>query len=356
MAQFTQYAVAAATEALHDSNLLPLSVHDALATGVSVGSGIGAFSDIYETSNAFSQGGHRKVSPLFVPRLLINLAAGHIAMTHGLHGPNTAPSSACTTGLHALGDAFRAISHLGRTAPDIMLAGASESCIHPLALSGFARARSLSTSFNDDPTRASRPFDTRRDGFVIAEGAAILVLEELHHAIARGAHIYAEIGGYGASCDAAHMTAPSADGAGAALAMQRSLDDAGLQPQQIDYVNAHATGTALGDEAEVRACRTVFGTARPCVSSTKGATGHLLGAAGALEALFTVLAVAEGIVPPTLNLEKQGSVYDADLDGGEWDMDFVVREARRRDVKAALTNSFGFGGTNATLCVVRYEE
>lgn len=339
MAPFTQFAVGAAQEALADSGWLPTTDEDKERTGVCLGSGIGNFDDIYDTTVAFHAGGFKKVSPLFVPRLLINMAAGHISMRHGLRGPSHAASTACTTGAHAIGDASRFIQ-FGDA--DVMLAGGSESCIHPLAIAGFARAKSLATSFNDDPPASSRPFDRDRCGFVIGEGSGVLVLEELDHARARGAHIYAELSGYGLSSDAHHMTAPPSDGNGARRAMMLALGRAGLPPSAIDYVNAHATSTPLGDVAENRAIKALllhgtggWGKASEInVSSNKGAMGHLLGAAGAVEAIFTVLALERGVLPPTRNLH---AVQDA----GEFDCNYVPHVAQERTLRHALSNSFG---------------
>jgi 3-oxoacyl-[acyl-carrier-protein] synthase II len=272
------------------------------------------------------------------------MAAGHIAMKYGFHGPNHAATTACTTGAHSIGDASRFIA-LGDA--DIMVAGGSESCIHPLTFAGFGRARSLSTAYNDEPHIACRPFDSQRNGFVVSEGAAVCILEELEHAKARGANIYAEVKGYGCSGDAYHMTAPREDGQGAYLAMTRALRGAGIKPSEIDYVNAHATATQVGDVAESSAIRRlmlgddgVSSEAQVTVSSTKGALGHLLGAAGAIEALFAILSIYDGVVPATLNLEQP----DVGID-----FNFVPKEAQEKKVDVALTNSFGFGGTNSTL-------
>lgn len=310
--------------------------------------------------------GYKKVSPLFVPKILINMAAGHIAMKYGFQGPNHAATTACTTGAHSIGDASRFIS-MGDA--DIMVAGGSESCIHPLTFAGFGRARSLSTAYNNNPTASCRPFDADRNGFVVSEGAAVLILEELEHAKARGARIYAEIKGYGCSGDAHHMTAPREDGRGAFLAMKKALKNAGVKPSQVDYINAHATATNVGDVAETSAIRRLMlgeeGHEKESditVSSTKGAVGHLLGAAGAIEALFSVLAIHQvccvcvrvfvshannfqRVVPATLNLQKPdvGAAFN-----------FVPNAAQERNVGVAVSNSFGFGGTNSSLVFSKY--
>ncbi|KAL4896262.1 thiolase-like protein [Aspergillus ambiguus] len=344
-ARFAQYALAASEEALQDAGWMPTTVEQKESTGICLGSGIGNFDEVYDTVVAYDKGGYRKVSPLFVPKLLINLGAGHISMKYGFMGPNHAATTACTTGAHSIGDAARFIA-CGDA--DVMLAGGAESCIHPLAIGGFARARSLATSYNDCPEKASRPFDADREGFVVGEGAAMVILEELEHAKARGAHIYAELKGYGCSGDAHHMTAPKENGEGALLAMKKALKNAQLPPAAVDYVNAHATSTVVGDAAENAAIKALLlspgGKQKPAdvnISSTKGAVGHLLGGAGAIEALFTILAVHENVMPPTVNLERLAEGFDCN---------YAPREAQERRIDVALTNSFGFGGTNSSLC------
>ncbi|KAG0224429.1 Mitochondrial beta-keto-acyl synthase [Actinomortierella wolfii] len=315
--------------------------------GVCLGSGIGSLDDMANTTVGFIENGYRKMSPMFVPKILINMAAGHLTMKFGFKGPNHAASTACTTGAHSIGDAMRFIQ-FGDA--DVMIAGGSEACIHPMAVAGFSKAKSLATRFNDSPTEASRPFDKDRDGFVIGEGAGVVVLEEYEHAKKRGAHIYAELKGYGVSGDAHHMTAPPSDGAGAVMAMRRALHNARLTAADIQYINAHATSTQQGDIAENRAIKTVFDGYHDkiAVSSTKGAIGHLLGAAGAVEAIFTILAVKNNILPPTLNLHAHD-------EGGEFNLNYVPLKAQEKLVNAALTNSFGFGGTNASLCFAKVE-
>ncbi|KAK6008694.1 hypothetical protein QM012_000597 [Aureobasidium pullulans] len=346
--------MASAEEALQDANWKPQSEEDLQATGVYIGSGIGSLDDAYNTAVEFEKGGYKKVSPLFVPRLLINLAAGHISMRYGFKGPNHAATTACTTGVHAIGDAARMIA-FGDA--DVMVAGGAESCIHPLAVAGFARARSLATDWNDEPQKASRPFDKSRAGFVIGEGAGVVVLEELEHAKARGASIYAEVRGYGLSSDAHHMTAPREDGQGPYLAMKRALKQAGIKPGNVDYVNAHATSTVLGDAAENRAIKTLLlgedghtSAGQVNISSTKGAVGHLLGAAGAAETVFTVLALQNNTLPPTLNLEQAGDPAT------DFDCNYVPNTAQDCNVQVALSNSFGFGGTNASICLSKYQK
>ncbi|OJJ30676.1 hypothetical protein ASPWEDRAFT_121409, partial [Aspergillus wentii DTO 134E9] len=345
MARFAQYAMAATDEALEDAGWKPTTFEQREATGICLGSGIGNFDEIYDTVVAYDKGGYRKVSPLFVPRLLINLGAGHISMKYGFMGANHAATTACTTGAHSIGDAARFIA-CGDT--DVMVAGGAESCIHPLAIGGFARARSLAIDFNNDPEKASRPFDADRKGFVVGEGAAI----ELEHAKARGARIYAELKGYGCSGDAHHMTSPKENGEGAFMAMRKALKSAQLPPSAVDYVNAHATSTVVGDAAENAAIKSLLlgpgGKQRAAdvnISSTKGAVGHLLGGAGAVEAVFSVLAIQENVMPPTINLERLADGFDCN---------YVPNHAQERQVNVALTNSFGFGGTNSSLCFSRY--
>jgi 3-oxoacyl-[acyl-carrier-protein] synthase II len=341
MDRFTQYAVIAAYGAVKDAGL-DLNTIDLRRAGVIIGSGIGGMETFEEQHSALVAKGPRRVSPFFIPMMIVDMAAGQVSIKLGLKGPNFATVSACASGAHAIGEALRLI-RAGDA--DLILAGGSEATITPMAMAGFGSARALSTR-NDDPQRASRPFDKERDGFVIGEGAALLVLESEDHARRRGAEPICELAGYGASGDAYHMTAPCVDGEGAARAMQRALDDAGLAPQDVSYINAHGTSTPAGDPAEVSAIKSVFGEhARTlAVSSTKSMTGHLLGAAGGLEAAATALTLARGIVPPTINLENPDPTCD---------LDFVPLQARTQTVKAALSNSFGFGGHNVTLAVRR---
>ncbi|TPX62838.1 hypothetical protein PhCBS80983_g00089 [Powellomyces hirtus] len=346
MSQFMHYASSAAQQAVEDSGWSPTRDEDKERTGVCFGSGIGSLDDVASTSASFAENGLRKISPFFVPKILINLAAGHISMKYGFQGPNHAVATACTTGAHSIGDAMRFIL-FGDA--DVMVAGASEASISPLAMAGFAKARALSTIHNEQPETASRPFDSARDGFVIGEGAGCMVLEEYSHAVKRGARIYAEIRGYGLSADAYQITAPHEDGRGAARAMQNAFNHAKMNASDIDYINAHATSTGLGDLSETRAIKVVFGSHadKIAVSATKSAIGHLLGAAGAVEAVFTVLALYHNALPPTLNLHNRDP---------EFTLDYVPLEARDmaqandgKGVRAAITNSFGFGGTNASL-------
>ncbi len=340
---FVRYAVAAAQEAVDDAGL-DMAREDAERVGVLVGSGIGGLHALEENCKVLLERGSGRVSPFFVPQLTANMASGYVSMRFGARGPNSCVVTACATGSHAIGEAYRLLQ---RGDADVMLAGGAEATVTPLGLAGFAAMRALSTR-NDAPSRASRPFDAGRDGFVVAEGAGVLVLESLKHAFVRGAPIHAELVGYGMSGDAHHMTAPPEDGMGAQIAMRRALQDARLEPGSVDYINAHGTSTPLNDSVETRAIRRVFAeqAERLMVSSTKSMTGHALGAAGGLEAIFTALCVREGQVPPTINYEEPDP---------ECDLDYVPNEAREADVKVALSNSFGFGGTNAVLAIARYD-
>ena len=336
---FIIFAVSAATQALADANWSPKTKEEQVATGVLIGSGIGGLGGIYDASVNLHERGPRRVSPFFIPGRLINLASGYVSIQHGLKGPNHSVVTACSTGAHAIGDAGRLI---GLGDADVMVAGGSESAVNRLSLAGFAACRALSTGFNDQPQRASRPYDRDRDGFVMGEGAGCVVLEAYDHAKARGARIYAELVGYGMSGDAYHITAPAPDGDGAYRCMAAALKRAGLAASAIDYINAHGTSTPLGDEIELGAVqRLVGGHARHVsMSSTKSAIGHLLGAAGAVESIFSILAIRDQVAPPTLNLDNP-SVTTA--------IDLVPHKARHRNIDVALSNSFGFGGTNASL-------
>lgn len=339
MADFIMFGLAAAQQAIEDAGWRPETEEDKCRTGVLIGSGIGGLQEIVDGATTLAERGPRRLSPFFIPMALINLVSGHTSIRFGLKGPNHAVVTACSTGAHAIGDAARLIS-LGDA--DVMLAGGSESAICRLGMAGFASARALSTGFNETPEKASRPWDKDRDGFVMGEGAGVVVLEDLDHAKARGAKIYAEVVGYGLSGDAHHITAPAEDGSGAFRAMQMALKRAGLEPADIDYVNAHGTSTPLGDEIELQAVKRLFGedAYRLSMSSTKSAVGHLLGAAGSVEAIFSILAMRDGIAPPTLNLDNPDEGCDLDL---------VPHKAKKREIRAALSNSFGFGGTNASL-------
>src|SRR5213594_5249250 len=335
---FIRYALGAAHMAIEDAGL-PSPLPAPERTGVIIGVGMGGMASLEESYEHFAARDLRRVSPFLIPRLIPNMAAGQIAMRFGARGPNYATTSACASGAHAVGEALVLIRD-GRQ--DVMLAGGAEAPVCLLGVGGFSAMRALATSFNEEPARASRPFDRRREGFVVAEGAGVLVLEELEHARRRGARIYAEVLGYGANCDAYHMTQPAPEGEGAAQCMALALADAGVRPDEIGYVNAHGTGTPYNDAAETRALHKVFGAhaARVAVSSTKSMTGHLLGAAGTVEAAYTVLALMRGVVPPTINLDEPDAACD---------LDYVPRTARPAQVEVALSNSFGFGGTNAVL-------
>ena len=343
---FIVYAMAAASEALDDADWHPDSYEDQIASGVLIGSGIGGLQGIERTALILAEKGPRRVSPFFIPGSLINLASGHVSIRNGLKGPNHSVVTACSTGAHAIGDASRIIA-LGDA--DVMVAGGAESPVSRLAVAGFAACRALSTHFNDDPKRGSRPYDRDRDGFVMGEGAGIVVLEELDHARARGARIYAEVIGYGMSGDAYHITAPAEDGDGAYRCMSAAMKRAGITPHDIDYVNAHGTSTPLGDEIELRAIERLLGDAAEGISmsSTKSAIGHLLGAAGAVEAIFSALAIRDNVAPPTLNLDNPSV---------ETKIDLVPHVKREKDIKIALSNSFGFGGTNASLILRQLDE
>src|SRR5437763_2239832 len=337
---FIVYAMCAARQAIEQSGWKPTSYEDQITTGVMIGSGIGGIEGIAETALVLADKGPRRVSPFFIPGRIINLASGYVSIEFGLKGPNHAVATACSTGAHAIGDSARLIA-LGDA--DVMVAGGTESPINRLSIAGFAACRAVSTSFNDEPTRASRPYDKRRDGFVMGEGAGAVVLEEYEHAKKRGAKIYGELVGYGLSGDAYHVTAPHPEGSGAYRSMEMALRKSGLQPSDIDYINAHGTSTPLGDELELGAVRRLFGNAigTLSMSSTKSAIGHLLGGAGAVESIFCILAMRDQIVPPTLNLDNPGE--------GTEGVDLVPHKAKERPVRAVLNNSFGFGGTNASL-------
>jgi len=339
MDPFIAFAIAAAEEAIKDSGWVATDDESRERTGVLIGSGIGGLPGISETSVTLHDRGPRRVSPFFIPANLINLASGHVSIRHGFCGPNHSVVTACATGAHAIGDAARMIQFEDA---EVMVAGGAEAAICRMGIAGFAAAKALSTGFNDDPKHASRPWDVGRDGFVMGEGAGVVVLEEIEHAKARGAKIYAEVTGYGLSGDAYHITAPAPNGTGGFRAMKAALKRAGIAADEIDYVNAHGTSTPLGDEIELGAVKRLFGdhAYNLSMSSTKSAIGHLLGAAGAVEAIFSMKAIEEGIVPPTLNLENPSEGCDIDL---------VAKVAKERPVRNAMSNSFGFGGTNASL-------
>ncbi|HVC54969.1 MAG TPA: beta-ketoacyl-ACP synthase II [Stellaceae bacterium] len=339
MDEFIVFAMSAADQAVADARWVPGDEEERERTGVMIGSGIGGLPNITDGAITLHERGPRRISPFFIPASLINLASGNVSIRHGFKGPNHAVVTACSTGAHAIGDAARLIM---LDDADVMVCGGTEAAICRLGLAGFAAARALSTNFNDDPPRASRPWDRDRDGFVMGEGAGILVLEELEHARRRDARIYAEVIGYGMSGDAFHLTAPAEDGNGAFRAMRNALKSAHLTPDSIDYINAHGTSTPLGDEIELGAVKRLFGehAYRLSMSSTKSAIGHLLGAAGSVEAIFAILAMRDGIAPPTLNLDNPSPSCDIDL---------VPKQARERPIRYVLSNSFGFGGTNASL-------
>ncbi len=341
---FIIYAVAAAQQALDDADWHPTAYEDQIVSGVLIGSGIGGIAGIADAALLLQERGARRISPFFIPGRLINLAGGYVSIAHGLKGPNHAVVTACSTGAHAIGDAARLIA-LGDA--EVMVAGGTESPINRLSLAGFAACRALSTHFNDTPTKASRPYDKDRDGFVMGEGAGVVVLESLDHALARGAKIYAEVIGYGLSGDAHHITAPAEDGDGAYRCMAAAVKRAGIAAGDIDYINAHGTSTPLGDEIELRAVQRLVGDAAAGISmsSTKSSVGHLLGAAGAIEAIFSVLAIRDQVAPATLNLDNPSV---------ETPLDLVPHAARQRKIDIVLSNSFGFGGTNASLILRRY--
>jgi 3-oxoacyl-[acyl-carrier-protein] synthase II len=339
MDKFIQYGLVAATEAVEDSGWVPETEEDRNATGVMIGSGIGGLETIYDAAILVHEGRTRRLSPFFIPSALINLASGHVSIKYGFKGPNHSVVTACATGVHAIGDAARLIQYGDA---DVMVAGGAESAVNKLGIAGFCASRALSTAFNDTPVAASRPWDRDRDGFVMGEGAGMVVLEEYEHARKRGAKIYAEIGGYGMSGDAHHITAPADGHDGAFRAMKAAFRNGGMNPEDVQYINAHGTSTPLGDDLELEAVERFFGdhAARLAMSSTKSATGHLLGAAGAIEAVFSILAIRDNVAPPTLNLDNPSR---------ESVIDRVARTAQDRKIDVALSNSFGFGGTNASI-------
>ena len=345
MDEFIVFGIAAAEMAIRDSGWAPATDDDRERTGVMIGSGIGGLQTIYDGSITLKEKGPRRISPFFIPSALINLVSGHVSIKHGLKGPNHSAVTACSTGVHAIGDAARLIM---LDDADVMVAGSAEAAVSRLGIAGFAAARALSTGFNDTPQRASRPWDKDRDGFVMGEGAGIVVLEELEHAKRRGARIYAEVTGYGLSGDAHHITAPPEDGNGGFRSMRNALRRAGLPVEAIDYINAHGTSTPLGDEIELGAVKRLFGAHayQLSMSSTKSAIGHLLGAAGSVEAIFCILALRDQIAPPTLNLDDPSPGCDIDL---------VPYRAKERKIRHVLSNSFGFGGTNASVVLSHFD-
>ena len=338
--RFIEFGMAAAQEAVEDSGWKAESEEDQARTGVMIGSGIGGLGTMFESSKTLIERGPKRMSPFCIPAMLINLASGHVSIKYGFKGPNHSVVTACATGTHAIGDSARIIA-LGDA--DVMVAGGAEAAVTPLGVSGFAAARALSTSYNDRPSEASRPFDEGRDGFVIAEGAGVVVLEEYEHAKKRGAKIYGEIIGYGMSGDAFHITSPPEGGDGGYRAAQAALKSAGVNPEEIDYINAHGTSTPVGDGIECTAMKRLFGNSldRLSMSSTKSAIGHLLGAAGAVEAIYTIKAIETGILPPTLNLENISEACQG--------LDLVPKVSKDKKVRTAISNSFGFGGTNASI-------
>lgn len=344
MDRFIHFAIAASDMALHDSDL-KITSENAERVGVVIGSGMGGLPAIEHYHRIYLEKGHKRISPFFIPMLIINLASGNVSIRFGAKGPNSSVVTACATGNHAIGDAYEIIK---RGDADVMIAGGAESCITHLGIAGFSAMKALSVR-NHEPERASRPFDIDRDGFVMGEGAGILILETLDNALSRNAKIYAELVGYGMSSDAYHITAPAPKGEGAARCMKRALDKAGIEPEKIDYINAHGTSTKFGDELETDAVKTVFGehAYKLCMSSTKSMIGHLLGAAGGVEAVYTVLSVYHNIALPTINLENPDP---------ECDLDYVPNKSRQMEIEYAMTNSFGFGGTNACLIFKKYRE
>lgn len=338
--RYTLYGMVAADEAIKDAGLDTYD-GDKTRVGVAIGSGIGGLNTIYDNCIELHDGGPRRVSPFFIPKGIINMAAGNISIKYGLQGPNISVVTACATGAHSIGEAARMIQHGDA---DVMVCGGTEGAVGRIGLAGFSAMRALSTR-NDAPEAASRPWDKNRDGFIMSEGAGVLVLEEYEHAVARGAKIYAEVAGYGMSGDAYHITAPSPNGEGGMRAMASALKDANLQPADVDYINAHGTSTGLGDVGELAAVQTLFKDTNVCMSSTKSMTGHLLGAAGAVEAIFCVLSIRDGVVPPTINLD--------DPEDAVGDFNLVPHVAQKREVNVALSNSFGFGGTNASLVLTK---
>lgn len=344
MDRFIHFALAASQMAVDDSEL-KIDSSNAYRVGVIIGSGIGGLPMIEHYTTVLNERGYRRITPFFIPMSIINLASGRVSIRFGAKGPNSAVVTACSSGSHAIGDAFRIIQ---RGDADVMIAGGSEAVISPLGVAGFTVMKALSRR-NDEPEKASRPFDIDRDGFVMSEGAGIVILEEMGHAIKRGAKIYAEVVGYGMTGDAYHITSPSPDGEGAARCMQLAIEDAGVSPEDVDYINAHGTSTKYNDELETMAIKKVFGehAYKLAVSSTKSMTGHLLGAAGGVEAVISALSIYNNIVPPTINLDNPDP---------ECDLDYVPHKAREMEVRYALSNSFGFGGTNACLLFKKFEE